>query len=168
MAERIDGLSLGLAATGTLFVYAGIKGLSIPHAVQSLVQGQQPAGNANPVTGTLTGTGEAPQPGVSAEGGVYDSSQLRNLWVMAGGDPGQAATAACIAGHESGGNSGATSPNPDGGTNVGLWQLDTSGKGAGYTVAQLKDPLTNARLAVAGSSNGTDWSAWSTAPLCGV
>jgi hypothetical protein len=46
--------------------------------------------------------------------------------------------------------------------NVGLWQLDTKGKGAGHSVAELQDPATNARLAVLGSANGTDWSAWAT------
>lgn len=101
--------------------------------------------------------------------GHYSNSQLQALWVAAGGDPSKASVAACIAEHESSGDPGVTSPNPGGGTNVGLWQLDTpGGKGAGFSVAQLKVPLTNARVAVRGSSNGTDWSAWSTAPMCGV
>jgi Lysozyme like domain len=101
--------------------------------------------------------------------GHYSDAQLRALWIAAGGDPSKAAVAACIATHESSGDPGVTSPNPGGGTNVGLWQLDTpGGKGAGFSVAQLKVPLTNARVAVRGSSNGTDWSAWSTAPMCGV
>jgi hypothetical protein len=64
---------------------------------------------------------------------------------------------------ESTGNAGATSPNPDGGTNVGLWQLDTpGGVGAGYSQSQLSDPNTNAKVAIAGSKEGTNWSDWST------
>jgi hypothetical protein len=74
--------------------------------------------------------------------------------------------AACHAIQESSGNALVTSPNPDGGTNVGLWQLDTpSGKGAGYTVAQLQNAALNAKVAVSASSDGTDWSAWAT-PGC--
>jgi len=94
---------------------------------------------------------------------VYSYAQLEQLWLNAGGSKATAPLAAAVAEAESGGNSAATSPNPDGGTNVGLWQLDTpGGKGAGYTVAQLEDPVTNATVAVAGSSGGSDWSAWAT------
>jgi hypothetical protein len=58
------------------------------------------------------------------------------------------ATAVALA--ESSGDPNATSPNPDGGTNVGYFQLDTpGGEGAGYSVAQLKDPALNARVAYA-------------------
>jgi hypothetical protein len=58
------------------------------------------------------------------------------------------ATAVALA--ESGGDPKATSKNPDGGTNVGYFQLDTpGGEGAGYTVAQLQDPALNARVAYA-------------------
>lgn len=96
------------------------------------------------------------------------SSGLERLWDANGGNPATAADAACIGEHESSGEADATSSNPDGGVNVGIWQLDTKGKGAGYTVTQLEDPNTNARVAIAGSSDGTDWSAWQTAPLCGL
>jgi hypothetical protein len=48
--------------------------------------------------------------------------------------------------------------------NVGLMQLDTRGKGAGYTMTELKDPATNLQIAYKGSSGGADWSAWSTWP----
>jgi hypothetical protein len=49
--------------------------------------------------------------------------------------------------------------------NVGLWQLDTLGKGAGHSVAQLQDPLTNARVTVATTDDGANWTAWAT-PGC--
>ncbi len=102
---------------------------------------------------------------LSSPGGEYSSGQLQSLWVRAGGSESAKANAACHAVEESSGRSWVTSPNPDGGTNVGLWQLDTRGKGAGYTVAQLQDPLTNARATVAGTGDGADWSAWAT-PGC--
>ena len=88
--------------------------------------------------------------------------QLQQIWINNGGDKTRAPLAAAIAEAESGGRTAVTSPNPDGGTNVGPWQLDTRGKGAGYSVAQLQDPNTNAAVAVKGSSNGRDWSAWET------
>lgn len=165
--RRIDGLSLALAAAGSLLAYSGVKGYSLPHALQAFVAGKPPSGPPQyPVTAVAPGSAavNGPIPG----GGTFSSGQLQSLWILAGGNPARAAVAACIAGHESSGDAAAESPNPDGGINVGLWQLDTKGKGAGYTVAQLKDPLTNARAAVAGSGNGNDWSAWSTAPMCGV
>lgn len=94
---------------------------------------------------------------------TWTYAQLEGLWINAGGSTATAPLAAAIAEAESSGNDQSTSANPDGGTNVGLWQLDTpGGKGAGYTVAQLKDPATNAKVAVAGSSKGADWSAWAT------
>jgi Lysozyme like domain len=89
-------------------------------------------------------------------------AQLEGLWINNGGSKAVAPLAAAIAEAESSGNTAATSANPDGGINVGLWQLDTKGKGAGHTVADLKDPATNAAVAVQGSNDGTDWSAWET------
>lgn len=171
---RIDGVALGAAAAGGLFVYAGITGRNIPAALQAIVTGKSPAtvpksqqiqsSASSSSSGGAGGVGPAP----TAAGG-YSVTQLKSLWIMAGGSPATADTAACIASHESSGEPSVTSSNPDGGTNVGLWQLDTpGGKGAGYSVAQLQNPLTNARVAIAGSSDGRDWSAWATAPLCGV
>lgn len=92
----------------------------------------------------------------------YTYAQLEGLWINAGGSSATAPLAAAIAEAESGGSATVTSSNPDGGTNVGLWQLDTLGKGGGYSVAQLSDPATNAAVAVNGSKGGSDWSAWET------
>lgn len=93
---------------------------------------------------------------------VFDKTGLESLWTSHGGDPAAAGTAAAVALAESSGRADATSPNPDGGTNVGLWQLDTRGVGSGYSVEALKDPSTNARVTVLGSLNGANWSAWQT------
>lgn len=93
---------------------------------------------------------------------TYSYAQLEGLWINNGGNRAVAPLAAAIAEAESAGQAAVTSANPDGGVNVGLWQLDTKGKGAGHTVAQLQDPATNAAVAVAGSKDGTDWSAWAT------
>lgn len=97
-------------------------------------------------------------PGVSA--GTYNQASLQALWTANGGAASTAFEAAQVALAESGGNAAVTSGNPDGGTNVGLWQLDTKGVGSGYTVAQLQDPDTNARITVLATANGTNWSQW--------
>lgn len=93
----------------------------------------------------------------------YTYAQLEQLWINNGGSSATAPVAAAIAEAESAGNSAATSSNPDGGTNVGLWQLDTpGGGGAGFTQAQLLDANTNAAAAVKASSAGANWGTWET------
>lgn len=89
-------------------------------------------------------------------------AQLEQLWISNGGNRAAAPIAAAVAMAESGGRSDVTSSNPDGGTNVGPWQLDTRGVGAGYSVAALQNPDTNAKLAIKGSGDGHDWGAWAT------
>lgn len=93
---------------------------------------------------------------------VLTYAQLEGLWINNGGNKAVAPLAAAIAEAESSGRTDVTSANPDGGVNVGLWQLDTKGKGSGHTVADLQNPATNAAVAVKGSTDGTDWSAWQT------
>lgn len=89
-----------------------------------------------------------------AYGGVYSYSGIEALWVDAGGAPGEASVAACIAEHESGGRADAVSATAD----DGIWQehLDPA----------ALNPQVSAATAVAMSSNGRDWSAWTTAPYC--
>lgn len=93
---------------------------------------------------------------------TFTYAQLEQLWTRNGGNALVAPVAAAIAMAESSGRSAVESSNPDGGVNVGPWQIDTRGVGAGYTAAQLQDPDTNARLAVKGSNNGANWSPWAT------
>jgi hypothetical protein len=92
--------------------------------------------------------------------GAYGLADLQSLWISQGGSGQTAFEAANVAMAESTGRPAVTSPNPDGGTNVGLWQLDTNGVGAGYTIEQLQDPGTNARITVMHTANGTNWSQW--------
>ena len=156
---------------GSLFVYAGIRGFSILKATQNVIKGQDPKSGqsvallAAPNQGGPNLTNLGPTPGVFGHGGTWSHGALMQLWIMNGGSPGAANNAACHAIQESSGNASVTSQNPDGGTNVGLWQLDTRGKGAGYSISQLQDPNLNAKVAIRGSSNGRDWSAWAT-PGC--
>ena len=174
--ERFSGVAVGSIAVGALFVYAGLKAYSIPQALKAMLSGKPPGTGQAPgtlatvdiqsgaaadlATGTAIAGVTVGIPAGVGTGGSYNTAMLQALWQQAGGSAGTARNAACHAMQESGGRSSVTSGNPDGGINVGLWQLDTKGKGAGYTVAQLSDPLTNARITVAATRGGADWSAW--------
>src|ERR1039457_2315155 len=84
--ERFSGVALGSIAAGALFVYAGIKGYSIPNTIKALITGKSPAAQtqATPVSGSVqasttaltTATGAAGVPpragdGISGEGRGY-------------------------------------------------------------------------------------------------
>lgn len=170
MAKGTNGPALLMMAIGGAFLYSAVKGYSILATAQSIITGKSPAGQAqttgigtpslaSSVAGSSVGSTSNPS------AGQWTHSGLMTLWQSAGGSAATANNAACHAIQESSGDASITSPNPDGGTNVGLWQLDTKGVGAGYTVAQLQNPQTNAMVAVRGSKNGTDWSEWAT-PGC--
>lgn len=170
MAERgIDGAGLAAVSFGILFVWAGAKGYSVVQIAQNLITGTPPSlGQRENTLVQIPSTAVGSASVSPLVHGQFSNSDLQKLWILNGGNPGKAAVAACIADHESSGNPSATSPNPDGGTNVGLWQLDTNGVGSGHSVDQLKDPNTNAKLAIQGSANGTNWSEWATAAGCGA
>jgi hypothetical protein len=88
------------------------------------------------------------------------NAEIIALWIYEGGSLNTAGVALARALSESSGNPAATSANPDGGRNIGLYQLDTKGVGAGYTEAQLANPYTNTRITVAATNGGTDWKEW--------
>ena len=129
-----------------------------------------PAASYNPGGGSVVASAAAPQhehhrhaqrPAAAesfSSGGTYGLSALEQVWMSAGGSAATAPHAACIAQHESGGNPRAISPQDD----AGLWQIASSNAPTG----QMLDPAANAAKAVAMSSNGTSWSAWSTAGDC--
>lgn len=171
-AKGTNGPALAMMGIGVLFIYSGVRGYSVLKTVQSVISGKSPAGQtqstgigtptssmASSVAGSTVGSTSNPT------AGQWTHSGLMTLWQSAGGSAATANNAACHAIQESSGDASITSPNPDGGVNVGLWQLDTKGVGAGFTVAQLQNPQTNAMIAVRGSHNGTDWSQWAT-PGC--
>jgi hypothetical protein len=126
----------------------------------SVVSAVVPGGSAAAVA--PAGSADA---AASGSGGAYNMESLEDLWEQADGSDTTAVNAACHAMQESSGERDASSPNPDGGTNYGLWQLDTRGVGAGYSVTQLENPLINAQITVHATNGGADWSHWST-PGC--
>lgn len=79
--------------------------------------------------------------------------------VLAGFPADAQITAIAVALAESGGNSDATNTNADGSTDYGLFQINSvhadllRGK-------DWKNPVTNAMMALAVSSNGTNWHPW--------
>jgi|ERR1035441_2369013 hypothetical protein len=168
-----NGAAYSAVVAGAVLIYAGLKDYSILTMIKDVVQGKPPSTGQTPIP--LSTPGSAPigvttgitgvQASALPSSGTFSTSQLQALWVQAGGSQATAKNAACHAMQESSGNPLATSSNPDGGENVGLWQLDTKGKGAGYSVSTLQNALNNARITVNATGNGRDWSAWST-PGC--
>ena len=113
-----------------------------------------PAPPPPPVTAaTMTTQQQAPP----ASAGIYSESGLEALWEANGGSSGVAATAACIAEHESSGNPAAFN-----GTDIGLFQIDPGNEPG----ADLYNASVNAAEAVRLSDDGTNWSDWQTAPDC--
>lgn len=77
------------------------------------------------------------------------------------GHPSPQEWAIAIALAESSGKVDATSPNPDGGTNYGLWQIDQKAHPS-YTAGELLTAAGNLHAAADISNGGHDWSAWAT------
>lgn len=92
---------------------------------------------------------------------TLSDAQIIALWLDEGGTISTAPQALARALAESSGSTSVTSSNPDGGTNVGLYQLDTKGVGEGNTVAQLQNPYINTQLTVNATRGGVNWSQWS-------
>jgi hypothetical protein len=90
----------------------------------------------------------------AASEAVYSYAGIEALWLAAGGNPAYAATAACIAEHESGGRANAVSPTDD----FGVFQE--------HADPAALNPQVSAVTAVRMSSNGTNWSAWTTSGYC--
>lgn len=155
----LSGLAVAEIGIGGILVYSGMRGSSIANTFTSLLNGQAPT-DTEPILGSSSSTPTAGSGTAPTVAGDYTTAQLEQLWQAEGGDANTAAFAAAVAMAESSGSSTVTSSNPDGGTNVGLWQLDTKGVGSGYTVAELQDPKTNAQITVLATSNGTNWSEW--------
>ena len=155
-----------LAWFGVHYWESDVKWPSDP--IKAVLTGKQiPANDIAKPSGYSFTYGATPSGGggsgtISGSAATDVKTTIEEIWTANGGHDTTKNIAAAIALAESGGDSSATSKNPDGGTNVGLWQLDTKGVGAGHTISDLQDPNTNARVTVLGSANGTNWSQWET------
>jgi hypothetical protein len=165
MANKMDGPGIAAVAVGVVFVWGGVKGYSPIKAFENIITGKNP--NENQASASLVSANSSSGSAAAYTGpsSTYTHATLMQLWQQAGGSAASANNAACHAMQESSGKSNATSANPDGGQNIGLWQLDTKGVGAGHTVAELMDPLSNAKITVAYTNDGANWAAWAT-PGC--
>lgn len=83
MSGQVSGVALATMAGGAVLVVAGVKGWSIPKAVQNIVAGKPPAtGNFYPISGTPQGAlgtlppGTAVYPGVP--GGTAGGNRAQN------------------------------------------------------------------------------------------
>lgn len=158
MSKTADVATIGV---GVLFFYGSLKGISPLKALGAMITGKSP-GTAPKSYGISQGTvtANSGSSGVSTGSASYTGSALQTLWTSNGGAKDTAAIAEAIAQAESGGSATVTSSNPDGGTNVGIFQLDTLGVGAGHTVAELQNANLNAQITIFATKNGTDWTEW--------
>jgi lysozyme-like protein len=157
----VNGIALAAAAAGAVLLWSGVKGTSVTGSLRSLISGKAPPAVQTTAIADAASSSATSSSSSSSGTGTYNHASLMTLWQAAGGSASTANNAACHAMQESSGRPAVTSANPDGGQNVGLWQLDTRGVGAGYTVAELSDPMTNARITVEATSDGANWSEWS-------
>lgn len=96
--------------------------------------------------------------GTGNTGQNYSYSQLRQLWIFAGGNKTWSYVMAAIALAESGGNPQATNMDADGSVDRGLWQINSV---HGYSPQSSFSPQQNAKQAVA-VFNSSGPNAWST------
>lgn len=89
-------------------------------------------------------------------GPFVTQAQLEAAWVRNGGRDAAKRTAGAIAMAESRGGLHSWSPNPDGHTNWGPWQIDAPAVGDLLTLDGC------ARAAIARSDNGRNWCPWQT------
>lgn len=93
---------------------------------------------------------------------VFTYAQLEQLWINAGGPRAVAPVAAAIALAESSGDSTQENKVDNGGTQTswGLWQISDGTHN--QPVANILDPVVNARAAVAKYTAAGGWSPWGT------
>jgi LysM repeat protein len=145
--NRAEITDPGLISPGQLLdVPANLRGSFTAHRVPADAPTYRPRHAAAPAA--------APPPAPARQDGTFSYAALEQLWVAEGGNPADEAFAACIAEHESSGNPGAISPT----SYYGLWQE--------HNDPAALNPAISAKTAVQMSSDGTDWSAWTTEPDC--
>lgn len=94
MSGEINGVALASIAGGSVLVLAGIRGWSIPKAVQNIVGGKPPStGNLYPISGTPQGAlgdlpaGTAVYPGTPGAGGSPAANQALAKLMASGSHP---------------------------------------------------------------------------------
>jgi hypothetical protein len=160
---KINGFSIAYTVVGGIVLWSGIAGASVSDAFKDILAGKSVTSDGSEDIGNEPSTaagGYDIATNIPAGKGDYTENQLQALWTDNGGPSDTAAFAAAVAMAESGGSATVTSANPDGGTNVGVFQLDTKGVGSGYSVAELQDANLNTQLTIMTTSGGTNWTQW--------
>lgn len=162
-AAVVTGSTISLNAESLASMKASVMGYDIQHYQQADATTATPAAPPKPavvVQAPAVQPSSPPAPPApvyhAPAAGMYSYAGLEQIWEANGGSAATAATAACIAEHESGGNPNAESPTDD----FGLWQI--------HADPAALAPNVSARTAVEMSGNGTNWGPWTTAPDCGV
>ena len=181
-------LSYGSAVTGAvepgdLLVY-GAEHIGMAVSATEMVSAEDEAlgtGTTTPIPASVDGASltvrrpayasasTAPTGTAPTVTGTYTTAELEALWTSQGGSSATATTAACIAMAESTGNVNAKNPAPCSGSDnfaEGLWQICMPLNQASVPGGNAFDAASNAKAAIALSSNGTNWSAWSTESEC--
>lgn len=142
--------SVAPSGTGLELGFATSSGQTLARATTGYTEGQ------------ATPAGQSYRSQVIQGGSGNPTTDLAQLWIDAGGNPGLANTMAAIALAESGGKVGAQGAKNSNGTyDYGLWQINSSH--TQFNKQQLlSDPLYNARAAVAvfKSQGLTAWSTY--------
>ena len=159
----MDRVGLGATAIGSVFVYAGIKGFSVPQAIQYIVQGRSPvtlpqtAGITSPTAGSSAAAAAAPVTGGGSAQQVLQQTAARFGW----GSGAQWQALQNIEMHEAGFNPKAK--NPSSGA-LGLAQALGHGHGAA-TAGTLGNQyggegLTDAQAKAANSGDAAAQALW--------
>ena len=154
---------VAITSAGIVFLYAGVKGISVPAALQSVISGKNPAGlpDVNPITSPalLSAAGTPAVPGTAGTVPAGTSDQNLNtigleLYKMGYSQAAAAGIAGCVAG-ESGGD-----PESQGSGGRGLIGWTPPGKlpDSAFTGNVTAD--LNAQIQEIDVYNRTNWSSY--------
>ena len=161
--DTLAGIAQRFYGTPAEWTWIYHDNLSVIHNPNDIYAGQVlriPAGNtgkSNTGKSSATYTAKHDKASVltsaASLSGTLGCTQLEQLWEAAGGSHAEAFTAAEIAMAESGGNQYATGLAGE----RGYWQINPD-----HGALSTYEPMGNAKAAIIISSDGTNWTAWTT------
>lgn len=159
-AAVVTGSTISLNAESLASMKASVMGYDIQHYQQADATTATPAAPPKPAVVVQAPAVQPSSPPPAAPvyhtAGFYSSAMVEALWIQEGGSPATAGDDACIVSHESGGNPNAISPTAD----YGLDQI--------HDDPAALNPVVSTQVAIRMSNNGTNWSPWTTAGMCGL
>ncbi len=83
-ARGINGVAVAAIGAGSLFIYAGVRGYSVPAALQDIIRGQAPkTGQTSSALVTPSSPASSLSPNQTSSAGVVTSSASRTQWAAA-------------------------------------------------------------------------------------